>query len=163
MGEYRDFGREDFSPIPKKEVDPVPNIKSPAQNNILVSPENYKLLVDEGLMWAVGSMITATMRGESFEILQFPFKPGKHPDFPCPTKDCPGDERYAAPGRGHLTTCKHPTPQVGMPEYARGVAAIALCKKRDHVLAPGRNACYECQDDARIAVDAAKPYLGGDS
>lgn len=25
--------------------------------------------------------------------------------YPCPTKDCPGDGRYAPPGRGHLDTC----------------------------------------------------------
>lgn len=26
----------------------------------------------------------------------------------CPTPGCPGDWRYAAPGRGHTAECKHP-------------------------------------------------------
>jgi hypothetical protein len=48
MSEYRDFGREDFSPIPKKEVDPVPNVRSPAENNnptIVVDRAAYDRLV----------------------------------------------------------------------------------------------------------------------
>lgn len=26
----------------------------------------------------------------------------------CPTRDCPGDTRYAAPGRHHLPGCEYP-------------------------------------------------------
>lgn len=29
----------------------------------------------------------------------------KHPEFPCPSVDCPGDARYAPPGRGHYGGC----------------------------------------------------------
>jgi len=28
-------------------------------------------------------------------------------EHPCPTPGCPGDGRYAAPGRGHLAGCEH--------------------------------------------------------
>ena len=31
-----------------------------------------------------------------------------HPEFPCPTAECPGDARYAAPGRRHREGCTHP-------------------------------------------------------
>lgn len=27
---------------------------------------------------------------------------------PCSTPECPGDGRYAAPGRGHLDACRFP-------------------------------------------------------
>lgn len=31
-----------------------------------------------------------------------------HPHWPCPTTDCPGDGRYAPPGRGHREGCTGP-------------------------------------------------------
>ena len=29
----------------------------------------------------------------------------------CPTPNCPGDARYAAPGRGHIEGCTYPRPE----------------------------------------------------
>jgi hypothetical protein len=34
--------------------------------------------------------------------------PDVHPDHPCSTYACPGDARYAPPGRGHAEDCTHP-------------------------------------------------------
>lgn len=31
----------------------------------------------------------------------------KHPEHPCPSVDCPGDARYAPPGRGHYAGCPY--------------------------------------------------------
>lgn len=32
-------------------------------------------------------------------------RPVPHPEWPCATPDCPGDGRYAPPGRGHIAGC----------------------------------------------------------
>lgn len=34
--------------------------------------------------------------------------PVPHPIHPCQTEGCPGDGRYAAPGRGHREGCRWP-------------------------------------------------------
>lgn len=39
------------------------------------------------------------------EVTGFPVT--KHEGFPCPTEGCPGDARYAPPGRGHLASCTY--------------------------------------------------------
>jgi hypothetical protein len=38
---------------------------------------------------------------------------------PCTTKGCPGDGRYASPGRGHVAVCPYPKPYDGdpLPEF----------------------------------------------
>lgn len=30
----------------------------------------------------------------------------KHPDYPCTSPNCPGDARYAPPGKGHYSGCR---------------------------------------------------------
>ena len=29
----------------------------------------------------------------------------------CSTENCPGDNRYSAPGRGHISGCNYPSPE----------------------------------------------------
>ena len=40
---------------------------------------------------------------------------GFNQDSTCTTPGCPGDPRYASPGRGHLDVCPYPKPYDGPP------------------------------------------------
>lgn len=55
-------------------------------------------------------------------VLDYPPEPQRAE--PCPTPGCPGDSRYAAPGRNHLTTCAYPLDITDQRADLRTVAAL---------------------------------------
>lgn len=76
------------------------------------------------------------------DLLPAPLVKHQHP---CATIGCPGDGRYAAPGRGYLVTCTYPRilpPGVTEVESGctcGGIAACPQCQERDatRTLPPG--------------------------
>lgn len=61
----------------------------------------------------------------------FPGVQAPHPQFPCSTDGCPGDGRYAAPGRGHLVECAFPLPN-GRSDWCKRVECLGLIRHAAH-------------------------------